>query len=102
RQLDASGPVFYASDATGSDANDGTRTRPKRTIGAALVALSASPDHGRHGGIFVAPGEYHERIDFDAARFPDDGGPWFIEGDGVNRDSTIVCGANHWAEQGVY
>jgi hypothetical protein len=102
RQLDASGPVFYVSAGWGDDRSDGARARPKRTINAALDALAASPGHGRHGGIFIAPGEYHERIDFDAQRFPDDGGPWFIEGDGTNRDSTIVCGADPWVEQGVY
>ena len=82
RQLDASGPVFYVSAGAGDDRNDGARTHPKRTINAALDALSASPGHGRHGGIFVAPGEYHERLDFDARHFPEDGGPGFIEGDG--------------------
>jgi len=102
RQLDASGPVFYVSAGAGDDRNDGARTHPKRTINAALDALSASPGHGRHGGIFVAPGEYHERLDFDARHFPEDGGPWFIEGDGTNRDSTIVCGADPWVEKGVY
>jgi hypothetical protein len=102
RQLDASGPVFYANAGAGDDRNDGGRAAPKRTINAALEALAASPGHGKHGGIFIAPGEYHERIEFDAKRFPEDGGPWFIEGDGTDRDSTIVCGADPWVEQGVY
>jgi hypothetical protein len=102
RPLDASGPVFYVNAGAGDDRNDGRKARPKRTLGAALDALAAAPDHGRHGGVFLAPGEYHERIEFDAKRFPDDGGPWFIEGDGTDRDSTIICGADPRVERGFY
>jgi hypothetical protein len=106
RQLVASGPVFYVNQRLGDDAWDGTRpgigsgvSGPKRTIRAALYALAASEDAGRYGGVFVAPGEYHERLDLD---FGPDGYQRFLEGDGTNRDSTIICGANELVEHGYY
>jgi hypothetical protein len=103
RPLVATGPVFYVDQARGDDDNTGSsRARPTRTIGAALRRLSASALHGRNGGIFVAPGEYHERMTLDAALFPTDGDFHFIEGDGTNRDSTIICGANEEVESGNY
>jgi hypothetical protein len=102
----ASGPVFHVSERYGHDAFDGTTPRPagglygpKRTIGAALRQLAASPGAGRGGGVLVAPGEYHEQV-----VLPDfgDAGPRFLAGDGSDRDSTILCGANPWVEQGVW
>lgn len=102
RQLVATGPVYYVSQAVGDDNNAGTKQRPMRTINAALSALSASTGSGANGGIFVAPGEYHEQLQLDAAHFPTDGGFRFLEGNGPNRDSTIICGANQLVEQGLY
>ena len=106
RSLTASGPVFYVNQRTGNDAWDGTRASfgsglagPKRTIAAALGALAGSADAGRNGGVFVAPGEYHERL---TLAFGADGDHHFLEGDGSNRDSTILCGANPWVEQGAW
>jgi hypothetical protein len=106
RPIVATGPVFYADQRHGSDAWDGTRrawsagsSGPKRTIGAALKALAASPLAGKNGGVFVAPGEYHERLTLD---FGTDGDYHFLEGDRTDRDSTIICGANPWVEQGQW
>lgn len=99
------GPVFYADQRHGDDRWDGTsrsyaggRSGPTRTIGAALRSLAASPDAGRNGGVFVAPGEYHEPLRLD---FGPDGAQRFLSGDGSDRDSTIVCGANPWVERGL-
>ncbi len=104
RPLIAAGPVFYVNQRIGDDAWDGTSAGfgpglagPKRTIAAALGALAASPSAGRNGGVFVAPGEYHERI---TLAFGSDGDHHFLEGDGTDRDSTILCGANPWVEKG--
>ena len=109
RQLVATGPVFYVDGTNGNDSNDGTKARPTRTINAALTALAASTNQGASGGIFVAPGEYHERLDLDSAKFPTNGGragdalgQRFLEGDGTNRDSTIICGAHPLVETGLY
>lgn len=99
----ASGPVFYADQRLGNDNWDGVSPAyiaglrgPKRTIGAAIRALAASPAAGRNGGVFVAPGEYHEALVLD---FGTDGDRHFLAGDGRAPDSTIICGANPWAEQ---
>ena len=104
--LVATGPVFYVDQRLGDNAWDGTHPRPggglsgpKRTIRAALGALAASPSAGRNGGVFVAPGEYHERLTLD---FGSDGDRHFLSGDGTNRDSTIICGANPLVEQGMW
>lgn len=101
----AGGPVFYADQGTGNDAWDGASPRyaggargPKRTIGAALRALADSPNAGRSGGVFVGPGEYHESLTLD---FGTDGDRRFLAGDGRAPDSTILCGANPWVEQGL-
>jgi hypothetical protein len=102
RQMTTTGPIFYVDQGRGVDTNDGTLAYPFKTINAAKTALAASTNHGVNGGILIAPGEYHERLDFGSANFPVDGGPWFIEGDGTNRDSTIICGANQWMEKGYY
>ena len=102
RQLVATGPVFYVNGTDGNDNNDGTKARPKRTINAAMTALGASTNSGQNGGVFVAPGEYHERLLLDNTTFATDGYARFLEGDGTNPDSTIICGANQWAERGLY
>lgn len=96
RQVQATGPVFYVSPS-GSDANPGTSASPKLTINGGLNALKASADSGAFGGVIVRPGEYHERVDLD---FAGDGKPRFLMGDGTNRDSTIICGANEHGEAG--
>jgi hypothetical protein len=102
RQIVASGPVYYVSQANGNDNNAGTKSRPKKTVNAALVALAGSAGAGANGGIFIGPGEYHERLDLDSAKFPTDGPQRFLEGDSPNRDSTIICGANELVERGLY
>jgi hypothetical protein len=101
RQLIATGPVVYASK-TGNDNNSGSKSYPKLTINAALDALAASANNGKNGGVIVGPGEWHERLTLDATRFPTDGDFHFLEGDGTNRDSTILCGAHPLVEQGLW
>jgi hypothetical protein len=96
RQIVATGPVFYAGK-NGSDSNPGTYTRPFLTIGAALTALSTSTNSGRNGGVFVFPGEYHERLDLNLGT---DGYQRFLEGFPGKRDTTILCGANEMVENG--
>jgi hypothetical protein len=100
----STGPVFHVNQRLGSDAYDGTSPEPvgggrgpTRTIGAAIERLVASPDDGAGGGVIVAPGEYHEQV-----RLPAGKGPRFLAGDGTNRDSTIICGANEWVERGLW
>lgn len=94
----ATGPVYYVNKATGSSGNSGlTPALAKATINQALDALKASADSGAYGGVIVAPGEYHERVDL---TFGGDGKPRFLSGDRTNRDSTIICGANEWGEAG--
>lgn len=102
----ASGPVFHVSQRVGHDGFDGTSPLPAgglhgptRTIGAALRLLAASPDAGRGGGVLVAPGEYHEQLVLPGFG---DNGPRFLAGDGSDPDSTILCGANPWVEQGQW
>ncbi len=96
----ATGPVFYVDQATGDDSDDGsTPALAKKTIAAARTAMMASTDSGAFGGIFVAPGHYHERVDL---MFGTDGKPRFFSGNRVNRDSTIICGANEHSEAGRY
>ncbi len=106
RGTGASGPVFHVNQRAGHDGFDGSSPLPAgglhgptRTIGAALRLLAASPGAGRGGGVLVAPGEYHEQV-----VLPDlgDNGPRFLAGDGRDRDSTILCGANPWVEQGLW
>jgi hypothetical protein len=99
-----SGPVFYANQRTGNDAYDGTSPvvlggarGPTRTIGRALQRLAAAPGGSSSGGVYVAPGEYHEQV-----QLPAGDGPRFLAGDGSARDSTILCGANPWVEQGEW
>ncbi len=105
RPASASGPVFYADQRVGSDTWDGASPRylggtrgPTRTIAAALRALAASPDAGRSGGVFVGPGEYHEAL---TLGFGTDGDRRFLAGTGRAPDSTIICGATPWVEQGL-
>ena len=106
RGMPSGGPTFYVSEGEGNDAYDGLSRHaiggqhgPMRTINAALRLLKASPDQGAFGGVLVAPGEYHERVTLD---FGDDTAPRFLAGDGMNRDSTILCGANPWVEKGLW
>ena len=106
RPIISTGTAFYVDQRLGNDVWDGTVagqsngvSGPKRTITAALAALAASPNAGRGGGVFVAPGEYHERLTLD---FGTNGDHHFLEGDGTNRDSTIICGANPLVEQGLW
>lgn len=105
RPANANGPVFYADQRLGNDTWDGVSPAyiaglrgPKRTIAAAVRALAASSGAGRNGGVFVAPGEYHEALKLD---FGTDGDYRFLAGDGRAPDSTIICGANPWVEQGL-
>src|SRR5205823_2101099 len=84
KPLIATGPVFYVNQRLGDDGWDGLApvptagfTGPKQTIRAALAALALSPNAGRNGGVFVAPGEYHERLTLD---FGSDGDHHFLEG----------------------
>jgi len=106
RSMPTGGPVYYASQGEGNDAYDGLSRHsiggghgPTRTVNAALRLLAASPDQGAFGGVLVAPGEYHERVTLD---FGNDAAPRFLSGDGMNRDSTILCGANPWVEKGLW
>lgn len=97
-------PVLYVNQRHGSDAFDGFTAEPQgggrgptRTIQAAIDRLAAFPDGGAGGGVIVAPGEYHEQVKLPAGK-----GPRFLAGDGTNRDSTILCGANEWVEKGMW
>jgi len=106
RGMPTGGPIYYVSQSEGNDAYDGLSKHevgaghgPKLTVNAALRLLKASPDQGAYGGVLVAPGEYHERVTLD---FGNDGAPRFFAGDGMNRDSTILCGANPWVEKGMW
>lgn len=99
RGVVATGPVFYVNQATGNNANPGTLALPTKSINAALTLLAASANSGRDGGVIVAPGHYHERL---SLNFGTDGYHRFLMGDGTNRDSTIICGANEHGEAGRY
>jgi hypothetical protein len=112
---DFTGPRFYVDKANGNESWDGTQPvhgagniGPVKQINTGLDKLAASPLQGAFGGVIIAPGEYHERVDLSSTRFTTDGGPVsgpeyrFIAGDGTNRDSTIICGANEMVELGKW
>jgi hypothetical protein len=99
--------VYYVNQATGNNANSGlTAALAKRTFitnagidggspGALTLLLLQTNQTG--AGIIVAPGEYHEKLPITSSV---DGPFRFIAGDGTNRDSTIICGANEMGELG--
>ena len=99
RQIVATGPVFYVQQGVPAGGN-GSQARPYNTINLAVTALGASTNSGGNGGIFVGPGEYHERIDLNSTNFATDGLFRFIEGYPGQKDSTIMCGANENVEAG--
>ena len=105
RGMPTGGPTYYVSQGEGNDHYDGLSRHaiegghgPTATINAALRLLKASPDQGAYGGVLVAPGEYHERVTLDFG----DTAPRFLSGDGMDRDSTILCGANPWLEKDLW
>jgi len=94
----ATGPVYYVNQATGASGHGGLSPGDAmKTINQALTKLAASANQGGNGGIIIAPGEYHERLDLN---FGTDGYPRFLTGDGTAPDSTIICGANEGVENG--
>ena len=104
RPLIATGPVFYVDQRLGDDAleRQPARARLRDRTARAHDQRRARRARGLgerrpHGGVFVAPGEYHERTH--ARRSASDGDHHFSRATAANRDSTIVCGANPWVEQ---
>src|SRR4249920_3046294 len=73
RQTRTTGPVFFASQAAGDDNNAGSFAYPTRTVNRALQLLASSTNQGANGGVWVLPGEYHERLDISTTLFPTDG-----------------------------
>lgn len=97
RPMVATGPVMYVSPSGVDTSCTGAIGSPCKTITKGLEKLAASTDSGAFGGVIVAPGEYHERVSITFGR---DGKPRFLSGNRVNRDSTIICGANEHGEAG--
>lgn len=93
RGVVATGPVFYVNKATGNDGNAGTSPgAPKKSLASAISALSLSTSSGLNGGIIVAPGIYYEQLGLSFGT-PGATSGWFLIGDGINRDSTIIDGS---------
>jgi hypothetical protein len=73
---------------------------PTRTIGAALAASRRRPTRARAAALWIAPGEYHEHLVPPISPTTARRASW--PATARTASSTILCGANPWAEKGLW